>query len=65
MIDRVKATGGTGSNTANKESRSSRHLVISLANRVVFRNSLGVVRLKVISRMTAESCLAFILHLRL
>lgn len=56
MIDGVKAAGGGNrSNRANKKSRPSRHPVISLANRVVFSNSLCVVRLKVISRVTAES----------
>lgn len=57
MIDGVKAAGAGGnrSDRANKKSRPSRHPVISLANRVVFSNSLCVVRLKVISRVTAES----------
>lgn len=47
---------GDRSNTANgKKSRPSLHPVLLLANRVVFGNSLCVVRLKVISRLTAES----------
>lgn len=37
-----------------KKSGPSSHFVVSVANRVMFSNSLCVVRLKVISKVTAE-----------